>query len=428
MNAAQARIAADLDKLKNELRSTVDMACENDAETAARAEEIGKLTKAIEARSADLDTETAAAAAIAKVEARKLSVNSAGMVVAPKAVAPVAVRAVPEPSALISRAGFSSAEEMRAVGAALVKLYRREVSELRAAPAASTHPIGVNNTLEPDSMGEASPLYDGRGAELVMPLFYNAILNLIRYESVATKIARMLEVRGPKMQVQLGDDITEAQWYAENCEILPIKPGTAGKTVDLHKLGARVQVSNELMDDSLYSIVELVGRTFSNGFAKKLDKTYFQGDSAIGFTGLVPSIAAGQVVTAAAATPTLAEITSLMAKVDPMAGNRAWVVSDAGWAAVQGLATASIGTNITSVIEQRIFGAPVFVSHDLPAKTLALYGDFAMASAIGYHPNGLVIRSSYERAIEYDQWVAVATARYGFAVTGSKYVAALKTA
>lgn len=427
MNASQARIAADLEKLKNELRSTVDMTCENDAETAARAEEIGRLTKAIEARSADLDVETSAAEALAKVEARKLAVSPAGMVMAPKAV-PAAARAIQEPTALVSRAGFRDSEEMRAVGAALLKLYRREVTELRAGPAASAHPIGVNTTLEPDAMGEHSPTYDGRGAELVMPLFYGAILNLIRYESVATKVARMLEVRGPKMQVALGDDIQEAQWYAENCEILPIKPNTAGKTAELHKLGARVQVSNELMEDSIYSIVELVARTFANGFAKKLDKTFFGGDSAIGFAGLVPSIAAGQTVTAAGATPTLAEITSLMGKVDPMASNRAWVISDAGWAAVQGLATASIGTNITNSIEQRIFGAPVYVSHALPDKTLAIYGDISMAAAIGYHPNGLVIRSSYERAIEYDEWVAVATARYGFAVTGSKYVAALKTA
>jgi HK97 family phage major capsid protein len=425
MNASQARIAADLDKLKNELRSTVDMTCENDAETSARADEIGRLTTAIEARSADLDIETAAAAAIAKVESRKLSVNSAGMVVAPKAVAPVAVRAIPEPSALISRAGFSNAEEMRSVGAAIMKLYRREVTELRAA---AVHSIGPQDTLEPDAMGELAPTYNGKGAELVLPAFYNAILNLIQYQSVATKIARMLEVRGPKMHVQTGDDIQEAAWYLENCIINPILPKTNGAVVDLHKLGARVQVSNELMEDSLYSIVELVARTFSNSFAKKLDKTFFQGDAAIGFAGLVPSIAAGNTVTAAAATPTLAEITSLMAKVDPMAMDRAWVVSDAGWASVQGLATASIGTNITSAIEQRIFGAPVFVSHDLPAKTVALYGDFKMAAAIGYHPNGMVIRSSYERAIEYDEWTAVATARYGFALTGAKYIAALKTA
>jgi HK97 family phage major capsid protein len=182
------------------------------------------------------------------------------------------------------------------------------------------------------------------------------------------------------------------------------------------------------MADSLYSIVDLIARTFANSFAKKIDKTFFQGDAAIGFAGLVPSITAANTVTAAAATPTLAEITSLMSKVDPMAMDRAWVVSDAGWASVQGLATASIGTNITSAIEQRIFGAPVYVSHVLPAKTLAIYGDISMAAAIGYNPNGLVVRSSYDRAVEYDQWLAVATARYGFALTGAKYVAALKTA
>lgn len=424
MNATQARVAAELDKLKAELRSTVDMSVEGDAEAAARTDEIRRLTAEIESRSAALDVEAAAAEALSKAEARKLPVSPAGLVV------PAARKAEPIPAApspLVSRAGFRSAEEMRAVGQAILKLYRREITELRAA-AASTHPIGVNDTLEPDSMGEHSPTYDGRGAELVAPLFYSAILNLVQYQSVAVKVARMLEVRGPKMHVQAGDDIQDAAWYLENCEILPIKPKTVGATAELHKLGARVQVSNELMEDSVYSITELVARTFANGFARKLDKTFFGGDSAIGFAGLVPSIDAGHTVTAAAATPTMAEVTELMAKVDPLAMNRAWVVSDAGWAAVQGLATASIGTNITSAIEQRIFGAPVFVSHDLPAKTLALYGDFQMAATIGYHPNGLVIRSSYERAIEYDQWVAVATARYGFALTGAKYVAALKAA
>lgn len=426
MNATQTRLTEELAKLDKELASVMEMRCDSDAETAARSEEIGRLTGEIEKRSAGLQVEDAAVAARAKVETRKLAVNSAGLVVAQRAAPAPAIP--DEPSPLINRAGFRSVEEMRAVGNALLKLYRREISEIRAV-AASTHPIGVNDTLEPDSMGEKSPLYDGRGSELVAPVaFYNAILNLISYESVATRVARMIEVRGPKMHVGLGDDVQEPQWYNENCEILPIKPATAGKDIEMHKLGARVQVSNELMADSLWSVTELVARTFANGFARKLDKSFFQGDSAIGWAGLVPSIPAGQTVTAAAAAPTIGEITSLMAKVDPMTGQRAWVLSDAGWAAVQGLATASIGTNITNSIEQRIFGAPVYVSHVLPAKTLAVYGDISMAAAIGYNPNGLVVRSSYERAIEYDQWVAVATARYGFALTGAKYVAALKTA
>ena len=424
MNATQSRLTAEIAKLDTELADVMEMRCDNDAEVSARTDEITRLTSEIEKRSDSLKVEDAAVAARAKVEARKQTVNSSGLVVAQKPVSPV-VRSVEEPSALISRAGFKNAEEMRAVGAAIMKLYRREVTELRATAA---HSIGPQDTLEPDALGELAPTYNGKGAELVLPVFYNAILNLLSYQSVATKVARMLEVRGPKMHVQLGDDIQEAQFYLENCIINPILPKTTGSVVELHKLGARVQVSNELMADSLYSIVDLIARTFANSFAKKIDKTFFQGDVSIGFAGLVPSIAAGNTVTTAAATPTLAEITSLMSKVDPMAMDRAWVVSDAGWAQVQGLATASIGTNITSAIEQRIFGAPVFVSHDLPAKTVALYGDFKMAAAIGYHPSGMVIRSSYERAIEYDEFVSVCTARYGFALTGAKYVAALKTA
>lgn len=427
MNATQTRLTEEIAKYDTELSQVMEMRCDSDAEAAARTEEIARLTSEIEKRNAALRIEDEAVAARTKVEARKVSVNSSGLVVAPKP-APAAPALFDEPSPLINRAGFRSVEEMRSVGQMLMRLYRREITEIRAVTAA-THPIGVNDTLEPDSLGEKSPLYDGRGAELVAPVaFYNAILNLIKYESVCTKVARMIEVRGPKMHVGIGDDIQEPQWVNENCIIDPIKPATAGKDIEMHKLAARVQCSNELMSDSLWSITELVARTFANGFAKKLDKTFFQGDTTIGWAGLVPSIPAGQTVTAAAANPTIAEVTSLMAKVDPMTGQRAWVVSDAGWAAVQGLATSSIGTNITSAIEQRIFGAPVYVSHVLPAKTLAIYGDISMAAAIGYNPNGLVVRSSYERAIEYDQWVAVATARYGFALTGAKYVAALKIA
>ena len=246
MNATQSRLTAEIAKLDTELADVMEMRCDNDAEVSARTDEITRLTSEIEKRSDSLKVEDAAVAARAKVEARKQTVNSSGLVVAQKPVSPV-VRSVEEPSALISRAGFKNAEEMRAVGAAIMKLYRREVTELRATAA---HSIGPQDTLEPDALGELAPTYNGKGAELVLPVFYNAILNLLSYQSVATKVARMLEVRGPKMHVQLGEDIQEAQFYLENCIINPILPKTTGSVVELHKLGARVQVSNELMADS----------------------------------------------------------------------------------------------------------------------------------------------------------------------------------
>jgi len=47
---------------------------------------------------------------------------------------------------------------------------------------------------------------------------------------------------------------------------------------------------------------------------------------------------------------------------------------------------------------------------------------------IGYK-DGLTIRSSWERAIEFDQVVYTCTARYAFAVAdATKYLAALKSA
>ena len=426
MNAAQQRLTEEIAKRSEELDTVVSMECSTEEEVEARSAEVSKLTEEIEKLNGRLAVEERAAAARAKVEERKASVNAAGIVVPQKQKKEIVpVEKAPQ---LLDMTGFDSHEEMRAAGRALLALYRGDIKELRAV-VASTHPIGVNDTLEPDSMGEKSPTYDGKGAELVKgaETFYAAILNMIRYESVAMKLARLVAVRGPKLHLGIADDIQEPDWYLENCEILPIKPKTAGVSVDMNKLGARVQVSNELMADSIYSIVALVGRMFANGFAHKIDKVFFQGDAKISYAGLAPSVAGSATVTAAAATPTVAEITSLMAKVDPNATNRAWVLSSAAWANVQALATSSIGYNVTTAVQQRVFGQPVYITDQLPAKTLALYGDFTAAAAIGYNPDGLVVRSSYERAIEYDQWVAVATQRLGFGLTNNSknYVAKL---
>lgn len=361
---------------------------------------------------------------LAQAETRSTaSVTNAGLVVAPKRTVTTALKPLP---IMGEQRGFE-VETAEAVGKSLVDLAHGRIREIRAVTA-STHPIGVNDTLEPDSMGEKSTLYDGRGSELVAHEMYRGILNVINYESVAAKLATWLQVGTNGMYVPLGEDIQEADFYEENCEILPIKPNTKRATLDLKKMGARAQVSNELMEDAYVSVAQVVTRTIGNAFAKKLDKTLIQGDAKIGFAGIVPSIPAGQTITTAAAGKvTIDEIASVIGKVDPMAGNRVWLVSDEGWTKVMGLAAGAIGVNVTQGVTQTIFGSPVIKTSLLPAKTYAVYGDFSMAAAIGYK-RGLTIRSSWERAIEYDQTVFVGTARYAFAVMAAKYLAALKSA
>ncbi len=424
MNATQQRLAKEIEKLDAELRGMIEMDATTDADVSARSEEIERLTGEITQRQKAMDVEKAAVEARAKVEAARQShTTDAGLVVARPKVPAEPKRVLPYTQGQIR--GFESVEAADAAGRSLVRLARGELRELRAA---STHPIGVNTDLIPDSMGEATPTYDGRGSELVAHEMYRGILNVINYESIAAQLATWLQVGTDGMYVPLGDDIKDADWYDENCEILPIKPGTSRATLTLKKLGARVQVSNELMEDAYVSVAQIVTNTIGNAFAHKLDKTLLQGDAKIGFAGLVPSIAAGQTTTAAAAgKPTVDELASLIAKVDPMATNRMWLVSEEGWSKVMGLAVGAIGVNVTSAITQTIFGAPVVRTSLLPAKTLAVYGDFKKAAVIGYK-SGLTIRSSTERAIEYDQTVFVGTARYAFAVAAAKYLAVLKDA
>jgi HK97 family phage major capsid protein len=128
---------------------------------------------------------------------------------------------------------------------------------------------------------------------------------------------------------------------------------------------------------------------------------------------------------ATADTITKDELALCVNMVDQNARNRQWVVSPTGWAEVMGLAVSGIGYNVTDGVRPQIYGAPVTVSNYLPDGVHAVYGDFGMASALGYKPNGITVRASEERAIEFDQTVFVGTARYAFSHHSMQYLAAL---
>jgi HK97 family phage major capsid protein len=171
-----------------------------------------------------------------------------------------------------------------------------------------------------------------------------------------------------------------------------------------------------------------VASQFAYAFARKIDKVWLQGDSVApvpggGLCGMVP--ASNVVSSTGDLTPgILAQVVSV---VNPNARNRAWVVSPAGWGKIMGVAAGAIGASIGDAVRPVVYGAPVYQSQDLPADTLALYGDFGSSCAIGYKPGGLQIRASTERAIEYDETVFVGTARYAWAVHSPSYVAKLTT-
>jgi HK97 family phage major capsid protein len=411
VNAEQTKLSEEIDTLKAELDTIEAATPETESEIKAKTEEQTRCSSALADATARLDLANKIADVRSKAAAVRSATNVAGVVV--PALAPVK-RSLPTLGRI---QGFDTAEEAAAAGRFLRALARGEIRGDFTTP-----------TEEPNAMGEFSPTYDGRGAELVSYDIYRGILNLLSYTSVATQVCSTYAVNGPGMYLPIAEMIQEAEFYLENCEIKPVTFGGSRAALDLKKIGARAQVSNELMEDAFISVASLVASQFAYAFARKIDKTWLQGDLVAGIPGgglcgMVPN--SNIVSSTGDLTPgILAQVVSC---VNPNARSRAWVVSPAGWGKIMGVAANAIGASIGDSVRPVVYGAPVYQSQDLPADVLALYGDFGSACAIGYKPSGLQIRASTDRAIEYDETVFVGTARYAWANHSPSYVSKLTT-
>ena len=313
-------------------------------------------------------------------------------------------------------------ETARAAGMMLRSLARGEITEIRAATP-STHPIGVNTTLEPDSHGEKSPTYNGRNAELVAVDFYRTVMGMFSEQSVAMNLCNRITTTTNRVTIPRSDEDVEAALYLENCEILPVEMKTSGMTINVEKIGARAQISNELMADAIISMAQFVAQKFANAFAKKVDKLWLEGDAGAGITGLLT--AATQSVDISGKNLTAVNVAQMVAKLHPYASNPVWVLSQAGLAQVMQAAASAMGKDVTQPIGLTLFGMPIYRCLSLPAGTLGVFGDFRQATTIVDRSNGLTIAASRERAIEYDQTVFVGTQRIGIANNGPAFAVKL---
>lgn len=410
MNAEQARIAEEMEKVQAELSALETESPEGESAIKAHAEASERCLKSLEDLTARANLANRLADARSKAEAVRSSTNAAGVVVPAPAPAPVK-------RSMISHGkinGFDSVADAESAGRYLRSLAR---GELRGNFTTATE--------EPNSMGELSPTYDGKGSELVNYELYRGIINLLSYSSTCVQVVSTYQVNTNGMYLPVAEMVEEAEFYLENCEIKPVKIDTKRATLDLKKIGARAQVSNELIEDAYISVASLVASQFAYAFAKKIDKTWLLGDAAAGIDGLIGLIPASNVLTAPAKLDAAA-LAGVVGAVNPNARQRAWVVSPEGWGKIMGVAATAIGASIAESVRPVVYGAPVYQCLEMPADTLALYGDFASACAMGYKPAGLQVAASTDRAFEYDQVVYRATARYAWANHSPSYVVALK--
>jgi HK97 family phage major capsid protein len=215
-----------------------------------------------------------------------------------------------------------------------------------------------------------------------------------------------------------------AAFYAEAGAVTPADLATSGVDVTLFGLRKATAVSNDLIEDSVVDVAQLFSTNTGNAFASKIDYAWLQGDATAGIDGLVGEVT-NNVVVASANDTTATELAQMVGQVDPLAMNTAWVVSPVGFGALLA-AHAGTGTAmISDAMQPTVYGRPVYVTNGLPAGTIALYGDFSMATAVAVKASGLRVEALRELQALNDQTVFVAKQRVGIANHAPEFVSKL---
>lgn len=302
--------------------------------------------------------------------------------------------------------GFGTTEAAEKAGRFLRALARGDMAEARA-------------------MGETSPTYDGQGSELVSPELFRGYIDVLGYQSVGLQLAQVYTTSSHTLEIPKIGEIA-AEWFDEHEAVTEDEATTDKVTIALHKAGRILSFSNELIQDSaaVVNLAQLAANRFGLAIAKKVDEVWLQGDVGKGIDGLVDEVSGANEVEAGTDYDG-ADLASVVGKIDSRAMNTAWVVSSAGWEHLMKSSVVSQSTTIGERVLPTVMGAPVYKCLGLPAGTLALYGDFAMATAVAVKANGLVISASEHAGFSTDAVKFRGLQRFGLVNHDASFVAKL---
>jgi HK97 family phage major capsid protein len=282
---------------------------------------------------------------------------------------------------------------------------------------------------EKRAMGET---VSGYGADFVMGELYNAIVSRLSYQSVGVQLASIFRPAGQKITLPKSGDVTFG-FAAENVAFTDQDISSSGADLTLYEGGASIPVSRSLVEDSPIDVAGLIVDRCSYGLARWIDTVWLGGNASnptIG--GLAGAVAAGNTVTVAANAATTANnLADVVGKVDEsIMGTGAWVCSKAGYVDLMKIWAAQQTTQVVGGgrVVPTIYGAPVYIVKGLPANTLALFGDFSMATAVGIKDTGLEITVARELLVRSRQLLYVASTRLGVSNHGPEFVGRLAKA
>lgn len=328
------------------------------------------------------------------------------------------------------RAAVEKGEELRAKAERSIVGGLKGFSSREAADKVGGYLRGLV-TGEVRAMGETSPAYDAKGVDFVMQELYGAIVNRLMYSSVGLQLASVYTPNSNSIKIPKIGDAT-VSIVAEGVATTDQDIASDGASVTLYEHRLSVAISRSLLEDSPLDVAGVVAERIGVAYAKHIDSLWLGGNASNpSITGLAAAVAGGNTITVAAnAATSLNNLADVVGKVDEQVMETAWVCSRAGWVDLMKLWSAQQTTMTVGGgrVVPTVFGAPVYLVKGLPATTLALYGDFKMASAIAVKSSGLEIDVARELLIRNRQVLYAASQRAGVNNHDAQYVGRLAKA
>ncbi|SDX45236.1 phage major capsid protein, HK97 family [Marininema mesophilum] len=224
------------------------------------------------------------------------------------------------------------------------------------------------------------------GGYLVPTEFEKTLIQKLLPFNVMRSLCKVITTNAPN-QIPVETDFGAATWLAENAVFTESDAKFGQTTLSAYKLGTIIKVSEELLNDSVFSIDEYVADAFARRFGVAEEAAFVNGDGTGKPTGIINGATPGKVAaignTTSITTDDLFDTFHALGR--PYRTNATWLFSDGTAKAIRKLKDNTGQYLWTPGLQagqpDRILARPVAISDFVPAMAAnaksMLFGDFS---------------------------------------------------
>lgn len=264
--------------------------------------------------------------------------------------------------------------------------------------------------LEPDEIKALTVSDDTQAGFLAPPEYVNELIKTLTEISPMRTIARVRQTSQKSVQMPSRTATFSAAWVAEQ----GTRSETTGYTTQLeeiptHEQYALVDISNQMLEDSVFNLEAEMQEEFSTQFAKNEGNAFISGDSVGKPEGILTNSSVGTTNSGSGTLLTGDGLIDLVHAVKtPYGANGTFIFNRTTLAAIRGLKDGGgqyifqAGMMLTAGVPNTILGYPYVEMPDMPdvagsAKPVA-FGDFARGYMIVDRVSLSVMRDPFTQA------------------------------